>query len=300
MLSILKRSASSAFRGGVSGFLAMILQVVLLMWLRTVVNFQYKYNAGIWEAFSILYEDGGIARFYRGASFALITGPISRFGDTAANEGIKDLLSGTNLSMSLITFCASIVAALWRIIITPLDTMKTTMQVSGLPGWNQLIGKVRKYGLFTLYNGALANWGATLVGHYPWFAVNNKLERSLPGFGSTPRSKLIRRAFIGFCSSVASDCISNGIRVVKTYKQTSDIPLTYLEAVNALMVESSAGGFSFLVRGLGLKIFSNGLSSILFSVFWKMIMEQFQKREMNKTSLSHDINLGNGDNSKSQ
>ena len=85
------------------------------------------------------------------------------------------------------------------------------------------------------------------------------------------RSKLIRRAFIGFCSSFASDCISNGIRVVKVYKQTSDIPLSYLDAVAALFDES---GLFFLIRGLGLKLISNGLSGILFSVLWKMIMDR--------------------------
>ena len=39
----------------------------------------------------------------------------------------------------------------------------------------------------------------------------------------------MRRAFIGFCSSFVSDCVSNGMRVVKTYKQTSLVPLSYAE-----------------------------------------------------------------------
>jgi len=287
----------------------MILQVVLLMWLRTTVNFQYKNNVGVMEAFSTLYNDGGILRFYRGASFALITGPMSRFGDTAANEGVKDFLSGTNLSISTITFCASLTAALWRVAITPLDTMKTTLQVSGNEGWNRLMKNVYKFGFGTLYSGALGNWTATLVGHYPWFVVNNKLESILPknmfesSNSPTPRSKMMRRAFIGFCSSVVSDCISNGIRVVKTYKQTNDVPMSYMEALNALMAESSFGGFSFLVRGLGLKLVSNALSSILFSVLWKMIMEYIQNREKTKhpsMTCKNNDDLEDGDDSKSK
>jgi hypothetical protein len=136
--------------------------------------------------------------------------------------------------------------------------------------------KVAKHGLWVLYDGALGNWGANMVGHYPWFVVNNQLEKMLPQAESS-RGKLVRRAFIGFCSSLVSDCCSNGVRVVKTYKQTSDVPMTYTEAVQQL-VEAS-GVFGLLFRGLGIKLFSNALSSIMFSVLWKMIMERFQKQQ---------------------
>jgi len=266
----------------------MVLQVVLLMWLRTVVNYQYKHGVSVLVAFRTLYKEGGILRFYRGASFALLTGPISRFGDTAANEGIQDLMSGSNLPVWAITMIASLMAASWRVTITPLDTIKTTLQVSGTTGWDRLFLKVRTNGIQVLWDGAIGNWLGTLAGHYPWFIVNNFLEKKMPipQQQNLPndkykhvdkqqyqyqRSKLIRRAFIGFCSSFASDCVSNGIRVVKTYNQTSDIPLSYSDALLALLDES---GLYFLFRGLGLKLISNGLSGILFSVIWKMIMER--------------------------
>ena len=44
-------------------------------------------------------------------------------------------------------------------------------------------------------------------------SINNQLEVLVPQ-AKSPRQKLIRRAFIGFCSSVVSDCCSNGVRVV--------------------------------------------------------------------------------------
>ena len=47
------------------------------------------------EAFDRLYAEGGIWRFYNGVGFALMQGPLARFGDTAANEGVKELLSGS-------------------------------------------------------------------------------------------------------------------------------------------------------------------------------------------------------------
>jgi len=276
MISMFQKAAASAFRGGAAGAIAMVLQVVLLMWLRTVINFQYRNGGTIAHAFSTLYAEGGIWRFYQGAQYALLQGPLSRFGDTAANEGIKELLSGTNLSVGIITACASFTAALWRIVLTPVDTLKTTLQVTGQTGMHRLWEKVAKHGFWVLYDGALGNWGANIVGHYPWFVVNNQLETIIPK-ATSPRRKLVRRAFIGFCSSLVSDCCSNGVRVVKTYKQTSEVPMTYTEAVQQLLEASGIWGLLF--RGLGIKLFSNALSSILFSVLWKMIMERFQKKQ---------------------
>ena len=95
------------------------------------------------------------------------------------------------------------------------------------------------------------------------------------------RRTLVRRAGIGFCCSVVSDCISNGIRVLKTYKQTADVPVGYVEAFQELWTES---GILFLVRGLGMKLVSNGLSGILFSVVWKMLMEHMKTREKTNNS----------------
>jgi Mitochondrial carrier protein len=275
-VSILQTAAQSAFRGGLAGAMAMVLQVVLLMWLRTVINWQYRYGGTMMEAFTALYQEGGIARFYQGAGYALVQGPLSRFGDTAANEGVKALLNGRHYSIGVITFCASMAAALWRIVLTPVDTIKTMLQVTGTHGIESLKEKVAKHGVWVLYDGALGNWGATIVGHYPWFVVNNQLEQRIPK-ANNHRMNMVRRAFIGFCSSVVSDCCSNGIRVVKTFKQTSDIPMSYMEAIRTLI--ESSGLVGLLFRGLGIKVVSNALSSIMFSVVWKMIMEQLEERK---------------------
>ena len=76
-----------------------------------------------------LYKQGGLRRFYRGYAPALLQGPISRFGDTAANEGILHLLKDSDLPLPVKTACASFSAGLWRILIMPIDTVKTTLQV---------------------------------------------------------------------------------------------------------------------------------------------------------------------------
>ena len=49
-----------------------MLQVVTLMWLRTTMNYQYRYGTGTKEAMSTLYKQGGIGRFYQGLPYALM------------------------------------------------------------------------------------------------------------------------------------------------------------------------------------------------------------------------------------
>ena len=75
-----------------------------------------------------MYADGGIPRFYRGVLPALIQGPMSRFGDTAANTGMLTLLDNMeatqNLNVGVKTVAASSAAALFRIFLMPVDTVK--------------------------------------------------------------------------------------------------------------------------------------------------------------------------------
>ena len=99
------------------------------MWpLPIQVNYQYRVGASFPVALRTLYADGGIPRFYRGVLPALIQGPMSRFGDTAANTGMLTLLNSLDstkeLNVGLKTGCASAAAALFRIFLMPIDTVK--------------------------------------------------------------------------------------------------------------------------------------------------------------------------------
>ena len=47
------------------------------MWLRTTMNYQYANGGSLGNAISTLYKEGGIPRFYRGVSFAIIQNPVS-------------------------------------------------------------------------------------------------------------------------------------------------------------------------------------------------------------------------------
>jgi hypothetical protein len=59
---------------------------------------------------------------------ALLQGPLSRFGDTAANTGMLTLLDSIettkDLNVGIKTGCASGAAALFRIFLMPIDTVK--------------------------------------------------------------------------------------------------------------------------------------------------------------------------------
>jgi len=277
--AILKQSGIRALDGGISGASAMAIQVCSLMWFRTTMNYQYRYGTTTTVALRTLYKDGGVLRFYRGLTPALIQGPLSRFGDTAANTGVITLLnsfdSTKNLPVATKTLCASATAALWRIVLMPVDTVKTIMQVEGKKGFSILTSKVRTSGPLVLYHGALAASGGTLVGHFPWFFTYNWLDTTLAKPTNT-KEKLMRNAFMGFCSSVVSDTSSNSIRVIKTTKQTAVSSISYVQAVS--MVYEKDGLIGLFGRGLKTRILVNGLQGLLFSVLWKLIDEQMQKR----------------------
>ena len=265
---ILDKSAAAALRGGTAGAVAMGANIGCLMWLRTTINYQYRYGTSFPKSLQTLYRDGGIPRFYRGVAPALIQGPLSRFGDTAANTGIMTLMDSydetRNLPVAAKTVAASLAAASFRIFLMPIDACKTHMQVEG--SMAPLMAKLKTNGPRVLYNGSLASAGATFAGHYPWFATYNYLSATIPE-QQDPLGELGRRGLIGFCSSVISDTTSNSIRVVKVYKQSVTEQLSYPTIVRRIVALDGVKGLLF--RGLETKIFANGLQGILFSVLWK-------------------------------
>ncbi|KXN83252.1 hypothetical protein AN958_01657 [Leucoagaricus sp. SymC.cos] len=270
----LGNALKSAIGGGLSGAAAMILQVLTLMPLRTIMNYQYRFGTSFTAATKTLYQDGGWTRYYQGLVAALFQGPIARFGDTAANAGILALLNSNHYMRTLPelvkTVFASLAAAAFRMILTPIDTIKTTLQTQGKPGIAILKNRIKRYGIGTMWYGALATAAATFVGHYPWFGTYNFLQSHLPP-AYTILEKLFRQAFIGFCSSVVSDTISNSLRVVKTYRQVNHTRVSYVEAARAVIaIDGMRGLFG---RGLKTRILANGLQGLMFSVLWRFFMD---------------------------
>lgn len=278
--SVIRKSFEKALPSGAAGATAMGLNIATLMWLRTTVNYQYRYGTNTRTALRTLYADGGIARFYRGVLPALFQGPLSRFGDTAANTGIMELLnsypSTATLPTPLKTGVCSLGAAGWRLFLMPLDTLKTTMQTDGANGMSNLRQKMNTGGPRVLYHGGLGAMSANMVGYYPWFATYNQMDVLLPKTTEEDGQfrKLSRRAIMGFCASAVSDITSNSLRVVKVYKQTNvDATLTYMQCAKEIIQRDGASGL--FLRGLGTKLIANGMQGAMFSVLWKSLEPLF-------------------------
>ena len=117
--SVLREAVERGWVGGTSGAVAMglqvssirfsrrrnltVVQVCSLMWVRTVMNYQYRHGGTTTTAFSTLWRQGGIRRLYIGFGPALLQGPLARFGDTAANVALLSLLDGTQVLTLLLS-----------------------------------------------------------------------------------------------------------------------------------------------------------------------------------------------------
>lgn len=290
---ILQQSAQKAISGGKAGATASVVQVLSLMWLRTSMNYQYRYGGTLGSSLKSLYDEGGVGRLYQGLPFALIQGPLTRFGDTAANVGILALLNSIpemeSLPLPLKTACGSICAGLWRIVLMPVDTSKTVMQVEGRSGLEELFRNVGESGVGPLYRGALASAAATAVGHFPWFLTYNFLNDVLPPpsalllvdnhgvmMENIVLAKLVRSAVLGFSASCVSDVCSNSLRVIKTTKQTAGLndsgqEISYKDALD--MILEKDGWTGLFGRGLSTRLLTNAIQGAVFSVLWRYFQE---------------------------
>ena len=272
---ILAAAGAKAFRGGAAGFAAGALQVAAFMWLRTAMNVQYARGGTLRSSLAALWAEGGVRRLYQGVSVAIVQAPLSRFGDTAANTGVLALFAATapSVPLPLATAAASAAGAAWRLLITPLDTYKTTRQVAGEASVERLRTKVAARGPTALWDGAVANAAASWVGSYPWFTTFNALQATLPPADGV--LGLARSALCGCAASAVSDTVSNGLRVLKTVRQTSADGAGYADAARAVLAQDGWRGL--LGRGLGTRLLVNLLQGALFSVAWKAIEEQLSR-----------------------
>ena len=120
-------------------------------------------------------RQGGVQRLYRGLPLALIQAPLARFASTAANDGVQALLSnfaGTAAwGPGRQTVVASIFVGFWRIMLMPIDTMKTVLQVDSTEGFRTLLRRVKSGKIMVLYQGSVAQAISAVMGHYPWVST---------------------------------------------------------------------------------------------------------------------------------
>jgi hypothetical protein len=268
----LRHAKAETLKSGLAGMAAMAVQVLTLMWMRTAFNYQCRHGGtSMVQSIKALYAEGGFRRLYRGVGFALLEAPLVRFGDTGANAGVLCLLSECDATRDwptmLKTFVASLVAATFRCVLIPLDCAKTHMQVDGAKGLDHLRQKIAQSGPQVLYRGALAAWATSLVRHFPFFTTFNWLDHRLPHPESLAQ-KLLRSAFMGWCASVVSDCVSNPVRVLKTVKQTKGKDVTYRQVIRDIVQKDGPQGL--FLRGLTTKLATNGVQGVMFTVLWRL------------------------------
>ena len=264
--TILEKSLQKSINVGLAGYGATGFQVCSMMWLRTTMNYQFKNGGKTLDTIKLLYKEGGIPRFYRGVSFALIYAPLSRFGDTAVNMGVMSYYDNSDMGRGQKTFISSILAGLWRLTIIPVDSFKSNLQVHGKDGLKIIRSNIKNNGFRSLYNGATASYSATAIGHFPWFYTYNYLQESLP-YKDTDSQLItfLRSGTIGFTSSACSDIISNSIRVLKIGKQTGE-KQTYIKIIKEVIEKDSVVGL--FTRGLKTKLIINGAQGFIFVVIF--------------------------------
>lgn len=286
---IFQKASKKALGGGKAGASAAVVQVFSLMWLRTAMNFEYKNGGNLITSLQTLWKEGGVPRLYQGLPFALIQGPLTRFGDTAANVGILALLESTpdtqSLPLPLKTAIGSISAGMWRIVLMPIDASKTAMQVEGADGLKNLLNLAATEGPAPLYSGSVASAAATAAGHFPWFLTYNFVNEMLPEVAASDDLllSLARSALLGLSASCVSDIVSNSLRVIKTFKQTARLvsepengsdkggEISYQDVVSQIIEKD--GILGLFGRGLQTRLLTNSIQGAVFSVLWRYFQQ---------------------------
>jgi hypothetical protein len=268
---IYARSRDKIINGGLAGSSAAAIQVTSLLWLRTTLNYQYTNGISTTNALRTLYNQGGVARFYRGYIPALMLASSARFTDAFANVGVLEMTKNSSFQLYTKTAISSIIAGCSRTLLMPLDVIKTNYQVKGAKGFEIVKTNIKKNGPRVLWNGTLAQCTATTVGHFPWFFTYNYLNQQIPARKSI-YEELFKQCGIGFCSSLASDIFINGFKVLKTTKQTTQTDASYKTIITDIMKKD---GFFGLYRGFKTKLIINGVNGMVFSVCWKLLQDKY-------------------------
>lgn len=259
-----------AMKGGPAGLMAGLLQVILFMWLRTTMNVQYYTGRGFFTTVKELWKEGGPARFYQGLHWAVLQAPLSRFGDAFANSWSLSLVSalmpssppfvGTALGVTL--------SSAWRVLLVPIDTIKTASQVHGDAASSVLMGKVKEDGILQLWSGSFASFAANWAQNFPWWVTLNTVEALWPA-PSDPVWALLRHGITGMMASIVADCIPNPLRVLKTVRQVSpDTAVGYMDICRSVIKTDGLHGLLF--RGLTTRVLTNVLQGSFFSIAWRI------------------------------
>jgi hypothetical protein len=67
-----------------------------------------------------------------------------------------------------------------QMLLIPLDSLKTMMQVEGSAGTRILLAKLKEHGVVALWDGATVAALSMIATHYPWYLSFNYLNTVIP------------------------------------------------------------------------------------------------------------------------
>lgn len=259
----------TALKAGFPGAAAAAAQSASFMWISTAAAFQYRSGGGMVEAFRTLYAQGGVLRFYSGLLPTVLHVTLCRFGDTTAN--VLALNHVPSESIPLKTAVASVIAASWRAVLLPLETVRSNLQVKGpVSGRLALQQRLRTAGFAGLFSGTTASFSAGLLGHFPFFCTVNVLSNAVTlRDDASTWQRIGRNGGMGFLASMCGDVVTNGFKIIATNKQTSKKPISYYETARYIVHRD--GFLALLTRGLKTRLLGNGLQGATFVLLWKEI-----------------------------
>jgi len=277
---VLTHAGTQAIKSGAAGAGAMAGQVILLMAPRTAINGQYATGLSFMKQVESYWKEGGLPRFYKGFSGAIIIGPLYRAGDAFGNTLASVALGDANLEMSpllrasLVTAAGSAVSAANRVLFTPIElVLKTGPQVIGISPIKFFRDKISHSGIPGLWHGAMPSASRALLGNVPWFWCNNILEIYVPTVDrkQNPLLHTLRNGAIGGGASAFTELCLNLLNTVKVLKQTDPEFKTSTYSEIAKTMIKREGFLKFYTRGLWSKMGLSVLTGTFFKIFWSQL-----------------------------
>ncbi len=85
---------------------------------------------------------------------------------------------------------------------------------------------------------------------------------------------IARNGVIGFAAAAVADVVTNSARVIKTTKQNLAAYSTVGYAETLQVVLAADGWRGLFGRGLGTRVLTNGVQSVLFTILWEAFREE--------------------------
>lgn len=172
----------------------------------------------------------------------------------------KDLSHSEKISLIALT------STLWKYSLIPLDTLTNIYQVRGLESKSLIKHKLQKLGFVkTFYSGGSLYLSNMFIGSYIWYTFYMIFDKTAPIL----KYNDLRNAGIGFSCTLITDLTLNPLRIIKTYKQSSPLYITYMDSFKKIVVDK--GLSNYLGRGLRTRLILNCINSSIYVVLWKRI-----------------------------